>query len=160
MLAFKHTGIKDKLSFHVYKKLLNHCFLPFYLADNCHMVWKLSHNWSKCCVAIIHVRGMPPFLAITLSFWPDCSGAVPTGLPAPLMWFSLPEICANKSCAAEVCLKCIYTFLLIKSSQEEATFNAKWSGLLGSPCNYFSLLTASLPESWFSESLLIKLTML
>lgn len=39
--VFKRIGIKDKLSFHVPKNLLNHCFLPFYLADNCHTVWKL-----------------------------------------------------------------------------------------------------------------------
>lgn len=72
----------NKWSFHVPRKLLNHCFLPFHPTDNCHMVWKLSHNWSKCSVAIIQARGMPLFLAIILSFWPDCSGTLPVFLPA------------------------------------------------------------------------------
>lgn len=78
-------------SFHVPRKPLKHCFLPFHPADNCHMVWKLSHNWSKCCITIIHARGMPLVLAIILSFWPNRSGNMPICLPALLKWLSLPE---------------------------------------------------------------------
>lgn len=87
--------------FHVVRKLLNHRFLPFQPADNCHMKWKLSHNWSKCRIAIIQIGETSLFLAIILSLWPDCLGAVPIFLPAPLMWLALPEIGVNRSCADE-----------------------------------------------------------
>lgn len=48
---------------------LNHRFLPFQQADMCHMVWKLSHHWSKPCLVIIHVKTLPlynyPFIPVT-----------------------------------------------------------------------------------------------
>lgn len=56
-------GIKGKIMevFNVLGKLLIHRLLPSCPADNCHMVWKLSHSWSKYWVAIIHATGEASF---------------------------------------------------------------------------------------------------
>lgn len=83
--------------FYVPLKLQIHRFLPSRPADNCHMVWKLSHNWSKTLGCNYSCQGMPLFLLIFPSFWPDCSGTVPACLLAPLMWLSLSEVCTNKA---------------------------------------------------------------
>lgn len=63
-------GIKGKIMevFNVLGKLLIHRLLPSCPADNCHMVWKLSHSWSKYWVAIIHARGDASFFSFSLHF--------------------------------------------------------------------------------------------